>query len=321
MTRPSAVARPILTPAQRRIGAMRRALAARGFNEAVHFSFIARNAAALFGGGDDARQLENPISADLDAMRPSVLPAAARLGARRARRAGSPHAMMFEIGPQFLSGTPGAQSDVAAGIRAGEPPRHWTKSAHAAPIGLPPRPMRSRRSKPPGAKSVRRCRPPRRPGITRDAPGRLRLDRSPSRISASSIPRVIAAFDLKGPVAGFEIFLDAIPEAKSRGGKARAKLDISDLMPVERDFAFVVDAKVAAQDVVKAARGADRQLIERVDVFDVYEGKGVPDGKKSLAIAVKLQPKERTLTDAEIEAVAQKIVTAVTKATGGTLRT
>ena len=161
----------------------------------------------------------------------------------------------------------------------------------------------------------------RRRGITRAARARSRWARSRFCHFGELHPRIIAAFDLKGPVAGFEIFLDAIPEAKAKSGKARAKLDPSDLMPVERDFAFVVDSKVAAQDVVKAARGADRQLIERVDVFDVYEGKGVPEGKKSLAIAVKLQPKERTLTDAEIEAVAQKIVTAVTKATGGTLRT
>ena len=319
MTRPSAVARSILTPAQRRIGTIRRALATRGFNEAVHFSFIPRKEAALFGGGDESRQLENPISADLDAMRPNVLPALLASAARNQAR-GIGHAMMFEIGPQFSNGTPGAQTDVAAGIRVGEPPRHWTKAAirpdwtavkadaiaalEAAwgEVGAP---------------------------VTANAPswyhpgrsGTIALGPKPLVHFGELHPRVIAAFDLKGPVAGFEIFLDTIPEAKARASKARAKLDLSDLMPVERDFAFVVDSKVAAQDVVKAARGADRQLIERVDVFDVYEGKGVPDGKKSLAIAVKLQPKERTFTDAEIEAVAQKIVTAVTKATGGTLRT
>ena len=318
MTRPSAVARPILTPAQRRISTIRRALASRGFNEAVHFSFVSRKAATLFGGGDEARQLENPISADLDAMRPSVLPALLASAARNQAR-GIGHAMMFEIGPQFSSGVPGAQTDVAAGIRVGEPPRHWTKSAirpdwtavkadaiaalEAAwgEVGAPTQ-MNAPSWYHPGRS------------------GTIALGAKPLLHFGELHPRIIAALDLKGPVAGFEIFLDAIPEAKAKSGKARAKLDLSDLMPVERDFAFVVDSKVAAQDVVKAARGADRQLIERVDVFDVYEGKGVPEGKKSLAIAVKLQPKERTLTDAEIEAVAQKIVTAVTKTTGGTLR-
>jgi phenylalanyl-tRNA synthetase beta chain len=133
-------------------------------------------------------------------------------------------------------------------------------------------------------------------------------------------PRIISAFALKGPISGFEIFLDAIPEPKGRPTKARPKLQASDLMALTRDFAFLVDIAVSADQVVKAARNAERNLIERVELFDVYEGKGVPEGKKSLAIAVTIQPKEHTLTDAEIDAVAQKLVTAVTKATGGVLR-
>jgi len=133
-------------------------------------------------------------------------------------------------------------------------------------------------------------------------------------------PRIIAAFDLKGPVAAFEVFLDAIPEPKSKGN-ARPPFAPSPFQLVERDFAFVVDSRIAADEVVKAAKNAERGLIEKIDVFDVYEGKGVPEGKKSLAIGVRLQPKDKTLTDAEIEAIAQKIVDAVTKATGGTLRT
>jgi phenylalanyl-tRNA synthetase beta chain len=318
MARPSAVARPILTPAQRRIGTIRRALAARGFNETVHFSFIARRAAALFGGGDETRQLENPISADLDAMRPSLLPALLASAARNQAR-GITHAAMFEIGPQFLGGTPGAQSDVAAGIRAGEPSRHWTKSvmrpdwiAAKADVVAALEAAWGEVGAPVQATAPAWYHPGRS--------GTIALGPKPLAYFGELHPAVISAFDLKGPVAGFEIFLEAIPESKSRAGKARAKLEASDLMPVERDFAFVVDARVSAQDVVKAARGADRQLIDRVDVFDVYEGKGVLDGKKSLAISVRLQPKERTLTDAEIEASAQKIVTAVAKATGGTLR-
>jgi phenylalanyl-tRNA synthetase beta chain len=132
-------------------------------------------------------------------------------------------------------------------------------------------------------------------------------------------PAIAAAFDIKGPAAAFEVFLDAIPEPKTKG-KARGAFAPSPYPAVERDFAFVVDAKVAADDVLKAARNVDRQLIEHATLFDVYEGKGVPEGKKSLAIAVRLQPKDKTLTDPEIEAVAQKIVAAVTKATGASLR-
>src|SRR5262249_29961711 len=131
--------------------------------------------------------------------------------------------------------------------------------------------------------------------------------------------KLIAAFDLKGPAAAFEIFLDAIPEPKSKG-KARPPFAPSQFQPVERDFAFLLDAKVSADEVIKAAKSAERALIERVDVFDLYEDKGIPEGKKSLAIAVRLQPKDRTLTDAEIETVAQKIAAAVAKATGGKLR-
>ena len=133
-------------------------------------------------------------------------------------------------------------------------------------------------------------------------------------------PAILTTFDIKGPASAFEIFLDAIPEPKAKG-KARAPFSPSPFQPVERDFAFVVDAGVGADAVIKAAKSAERDLIERIDIFDVYEGKGVPNGKKSLAISVRLQPKDKTLTDAEIDAIAAKIVAAVTKATGGTLRT
>jgi phenylalanyl-tRNA synthetase beta chain len=132
-------------------------------------------------------------------------------------------------------------------------------------------------------------------------------------------PKIVSAFDLKGPASAFEVYVDAIPEPKSKG-KARAPFTPSPFQPVERDFAFVLDANISANEVIKAAKSAERALIERVDVFDLYEGKGIPEGKKSLAIAVRLQPKDRTLTDAEIETITQKIVAAVTKATGGSLR-
>ncbi len=132
-------------------------------------------------------------------------------------------------------------------------------------------------------------------------------------------PKILATFDLKGPVVAFEVNLDAIPEAKAKG-KARSLFTPSPYQPVDRDFAFVVDAGVAAEEVLRAAKGVDRNLIETATVFDVYEGKGVPEGKKSLAIALRLQPRDKTLTDIEIDAIAQKIVAAVTKATGATLR-
>ena len=319
MARPYAVAQALLTPAQRRVSLARRALANRGFDETVHFSFIPRAHAALFGGGDEARQLENPISADLDAMRPSLLPALLAASARNQAR-GFNHAMLFEIGPQFASGESGAQTNVAAGLRAGEPPRHWIKGATRPDAFAAKADALATLEAIWGEASgvpVQATAPAwYHPGRS----GTIAMGPKPLAYFGELHPRIIAAFDLKGPVSGFEILLDAIPEPKLRPAKARPKLEASDLMAVERDFAFIVDAKVAADAVVKAARSADRALIERVDVFDLYEGKGVPEGKKSLAIAVRLQPKEHTLTESEIDAVAQKIVSAVAKAAGGVLR-
>jgi phenylalanyl-tRNA synthetase beta chain len=319
MTRPYAVARPVLTPAQRRASSARRALAARGFDETVHLSFMPRAHAALFSGGDEARELENPISADLDAMRPSLLPSLLAAAQRNQAR-GFAEAMLFEIGAQFESGMPEAQTTIAAGIRAGEPTRHWTKGGASADVFGAKADALAALEAAWGQIVTAPVQAGAAPWYHPGRSGTIALGTKPLAFFGELHPRILAAFDLKGPVAGFEIFLDAIPEPKPRATKARAKLDSSDLMAVERDFAFILDAGISADQVVKAARAADRQLIERVEVFDLYEGKGVPEGKKSLAIAVRLQPKERTLTDAEIEAVAQKIVSAVTKATGGVLR-
>jgi phenylalanyl-tRNA synthetase beta chain len=318
MPRPHAVSRAVLTPAQRRTRLARRALAARGFNEAVSNSFIAREQAKLFGGGDAARQIENPIAADLDALRPSVLPSLLAAAQRNAAR-GFSDVMLFEIGPQFESGMPGAQTLVAAGIRTGSGARSWAKSTHPADAfdvkadmlavietamgGAMTAPIKS------GAAAWYH------PGRS----GTLALGPKTIATFGELHPAILAAFDLKGPAAAFEIYLDAIPEPKTKT-KARSAFAPSPFPAVDRDFAFVVDAKVTAEDILKAARNPDRQLIAQVELFDVYEGKGIPEGKKSLAIAVRLQPKDKTLTDAEIDAAAQKIVAAVTKATGATLR-
>jgi phenylalanyl-tRNA synthetase beta chain len=319
MTRPYAVAQAVLTPAQRRAVAVRRTLASRGFDETVHFSFVPRAHAALFGGGDESRQLENPISADLDAMRPSLLPSLLAAAQRNQAR-GFLHALLFEIAPQFASGVPGAQVNVAAGIRAGEPPRHWMKNGVAPGVFTAKADAFAALE---GALGSAVTAPVQAGAPIWYHPGRSgRIAMGPKALAyfGELHPRIAAAFDLKGPVSAFEIFLDAIPEPKAKPTKARGKLEASDLMAVERDFAFLLDSAVAADAVVKAARSVDRQLIDAVSVFDLYEGKGVPEGKKSLAIAVRLQPKEQTLTEAEIDAVAQKIVNAVTKATGGILR-
>jgi len=318
--RETVVGRPALTPAQRRAGHVRRALAARGLTEAVTFSFLSAKAAAPFGGGKPELTVANPISADLDTMRPSILPNLVDAVRRNAAR-GLADAALFEVGPQYADDTPEGQSLVAAGVRAGRTgPRHWSAPPRAvdafdakadalgalAALGAP-------------ADSVQ---------VTTDAPawyhpgrsGTLRLGPTVLAWFGELHPATLKALDADGPVAAFEVLVDAVPEPKARRGTARPLLKLSPFQPVERDFAFLVDDKVTAAQVVRAARSADRKLVTDVAVFDVYAGKGIEPGRKSIAIAVTLQPTEATLTDTEIEAVAAKVVAAVTKATGGTLR-
>ena len=319
MPRHEAVAKATLTPPQRRTRLVRRTLASRGFNETLNFTFIPRAHARLFGGGDDARQLENPIAADLDAMRPSLLPSLLAAAARNQAR-GANALMLFEVGAQFESGMPEDQTAVAAGLRIGAGARDWMKAGHAADAYDAKADMLAALEAAMGAAMTAPVKPGAAAWYHPGRSGTLALGAKVLGTFGELHPAILTAFDVKGPAAAFEIFLDAIPEPKAKG-KARTTFSPSPYPAVERDFAFVVEAKVSADEVLKAARSVDRALIERADVFDVYEGKGVPEGSKSLAIAVRLQPKDKTLTEAEIEAVAEKIVASVTKATGGALRT
>ena len=310
-----------LTPQQRRSRDARRALAGFGLTEAVTFSFLPRAHAALFGGDNPALLLANPISADLDMMRPSLLPNLLLAAKRNADR-GVGDSSLFEVGPQYGDDTPTGQRQVAAGLRVGQSgPRHW---------GAKPRPVDALDAKGDALAllsslglSIENVQ------VATEAPqwyhpgrsGALKL--GPKTVLATFgelHPRVLAALDVKGPAVAFELFLDALPAPKAKDSKARPLLRLSAFQPVERDFAFVLDASVSADQVIRAARGADKALVSAVSVFDVYQGKGVPEGKKSLAIAVRLQPTARTLTDAEIDSVGQKIVAAVVKATGASLR-
>ena len=316
MARPDAIARPVLTPAQKRTRLARRALAARGFNETISFTFVPRAHAALFGGGDDARQLENPIAADLDALRPSLLPSLLAAAACNQAR-GFNDLMLFEIGAAFDSGMPGGQQTVAAGIRVGSGMRSWTKASHPADGFDAKADMLTVLEAATGAPMTAPLKAGAAPWFHPGRSGTLALGPKLLAYFGELHPKLLAALDVKGPASAFEVFLDAVPESKSKG---KASFAPSPYQAVERDFAFVVDAKVPAEDIVRAAKGAERALIEAVSVFDVYEGKGVPEGKKSFAIAIRLQPNDRTLTDAEIEAIGQKIVAAVAKSVGATLR-
>ncbi len=319
LTRGNAVAKPTLTPGQRRTRAVRRALAARGFNETIGFSFIPRAHAKLFGGGDDARQVENPIAADLDALRPSVLPSLLAAAKRNVAR-GFGDLMFFEIGAQFDSAMPGAQATIAAGIRMGAGARSWTKAGDAADAFEAKADMLAVLETAMGAAMTAPVKSGAPAWYHPGRSGTLALGPKTLAYFGEIHPKILAELDLKGPVAAFEVILDAIPEPKTKG-KARPTFTPSPYQAIERDFAFLVDTKVTADEVLRSARGADRALIETATIFDVYEGKGVPEGQKSLAISVRIQPKDKTLTEPEIETLVQKIVTAVTKATGAVLRT
>ncbi|MEE8227633.1 MAG: phenylalanine--tRNA ligase subunit beta [Kiloniellales bacterium] len=311
---------PALDLGQRREAAARTALAWRGMSEAVTFSFLDGAAADLFGGVPDSLRLVNPISSDLEVMRPAVLPNLITAAARNADR-GFGDAALFEVGAQYRDDTPEGQVQVAAGLRAGAwAPRHWAAA---------PRPVDASDAKGDALAVLEACGAPvQNLQVTRDAPGWYHPGRSGTlRLGPGVLaqfgevhPRVLRRLELKGPAAAFEVFLEAIPAPRAKDGKARPHLTLSPFQPVSRDFAFVVDAEVPADKLMRAAAGADRELIARVDLFDVYEGKGIEEGKKSLAIAVTLQPTTRTLTDPEIEAVSKKIVDKVAKATGGVLR-
>ncbi len=322
MERETALPKPALTLEQRRRSAARRALAARGLVEAVTYSFVSSDRAAVFGGNSEALRLVNPISADLDVMRPSLLPNLIAAAGKNADR-GLADAALFEVGPQYAGDMPEDQQMVASGIRSGRTnARSWV---------APPRPVDVYDAKSDALAVLAALEVPvDKLGITTDAPdwyhpgrsGVLRL--GPKTVLArfgECHPRVLRRMDVKGPIVGFEVFLEAIPRRGARRGSTRPPLRLSPFQPIERDFAFVVNASVSAADVVRAVRKVDQTLIADVRVFDVFSGGGLEDGKKSLAINVVLQPTEKTLTDAEIETIGAKVVASVEKATGGVLRT
>jgi phenylalanyl-tRNA synthetase beta chain len=298
----------------------RRALAASGYSETVAWSFCdQKHAAAFLGAAPDASLiLANPIASDLDTMRPSALIHLAR-AAQRNRDRGLGQSRLFEIGPIFKSADDAGQMRAVAALWQARPARHWqgddagdlfaikrdllmTLEAIGVAVG----------ALQVGAADLHWLHPGRS--------GALKLGPKPVAVFGELHPRLLKALDVEGPVLAFEIWIDALPPVKAKSGRARPPLDKSDLMPLTRDFAFILDEAKPAGDLVRAAYGADKQLITDVAVFDVYRGQGVPAGKKSLAIQVTLQPKDKTLTDAEIEAVSAKVISQAAKAVGASLR-
>lgn len=308
---------PAFTARQARAALARRVLAARGMQESVTFAFMEAGTAALFGATPEALRLVNPIAADLDQMRPTPVASLLLAASRNAAR-GLADVALAELGAAYRDISPDGQASVAAGVRHGATPRHWAESSRGvdamdakgdalavlAALGVPMAALQ----------------------VTADAPGFYHPGRSGAVRQGPKVvlatfgeihPKVLEALDLPGPAVAFEVFLDAVPEPKRR---KKGAPDLPSFQPVRRDFAFIVEETVAAETLLRAARGVDKALVADVALFDVYRGKGVPEGSKSLGIQVTIQPREATLTDAQIESVADRIVAAVAKATGATLR-
>ena len=325
LVREPGVAAPVLTLLQKRARLSRRALAGRGLVEAVTWSFISHKNAEAFGGGAPALSLAHPIAADLSDMRPSLasgLLAAVGRNFARGRR----DVALFEVGQVFLGDGENEQRLAAAAVRRGTAKasgvgRHWSGQACAVDLFDAKADALALL----GALGLALG------GLTLSTPGPSWLH--PGRSAELRFgprqtigwfgefhPHVLEALDLEGPACGFEIILEALAPPKTRGSRARPKLDLPELMQIERDFAFVVDRSVAAAELIKAAQAVDKTLIADVSLFDVYEGPGVPADKKSIGLSVTLQPQDKTLTEGEIEAVSSKIISEVAKRTRAVLR-
>ncbi len=309
-----------VTPAQRRRFTAARALAARGMNEAMTWSFLPKGQAELFGGGALSLALANPISSELSDMRPSLIPNLIAAAARNVAR-GLSDLALFEVGQVYGGDRPEDEHLNASGVRRGmDAPRHWANARRAvdvfdakadaeavlAAIGAPVDRLQTLADGPPWY----------HPGRV----GEFRLGpKNRLAIFGEVHPRVLQAMDVAGPLVAFEVDLNAVPLPKS-ARTTRPPLDAPQFQAVTRDFAFVVASEVPAEKIVRAAKGADKALVESVSVFDVFSGAAIGEGRKSVAVEVTLQPRERTLTEEEIDRVSGAIVAAVASATGGVLR-
>ncbi|WP_438990910.1 phenylalanine--tRNA ligase subunit beta, partial [Lentibacter sp.] len=320
LTRASAgVPKQILLPLQKREQAARRTAAGLGYNECVTYSFVDQKSAALFDGGSDATMLANPISSEMSHMRPDLLVGLLQAAARNQAR-GFADLALFEVGPVFSGGEPGEQALQVSGLLVGKTgPKDILGESRSVDVFD---------AKADAEAVLAAIGAPAKVQVMRGGPswwhpgrhGKICL--GPKKVLAifgELHPKVLKEMGVKGPAVAFTVWPEEVPEARKKSA-TRPALKASDLQAVERDFAFVVDAQVEALTLLNAAAGADKALIEDVRVFDEFIGGSLGEGKKSLAITVRMQPQDKTLKDEDIEAVAAKIVEKVMKATGGSLR-
>ncbi|SCA57265.1 Phenylalanine--tRNA ligase beta subunit [Candidatus Terasakiella magnetica] len=312
-----------LTPMQQKRDAARRTLVSRGVSEAVTYAFLPEKQAKLFGWTDENLRLTNPISTDLEIMRPSLLPNLLS-ACQRNNNNGYPNGCLFEVGPQFDGDTADQQPIVVCGVRTGQTAqRNWAESPRRvdvfdakadamAVLEAAGAKVESLQVDPEGAPAHYH---PGRSGAFKLGP------KNTLAYFGELHPGVLKKMGYKGIAVGFEIYLDAIPAPKAKKtGALRPLLVLSQFQPVDRDFAFVVDSDIPAAKIIQSAKTADKKLITDAAVFDVYEGENMEEGKKSVAITIKLQPTTETLTDEQIQAVCDKVVANVAKNTGGELR-
>ena len=310
----------ILTPAQRRVVTLKHELASRGMLETVTWSFTDSSLAQDFRKKSEPVMLMNPIVADLDEMRPSLLPNLL-LALKNNISRGFANVALFEVGPEFFGRKPGEQQTVAGGVRSGQTSKkHWLGEARAYDVFD---------AKADALAAIAAANGPwENAQVTTDAPvyyhpgrsGVLRLGKNVLAVFGELHPAVLKKFGIKQRAVAFEVYLDNIPLPRGTHDKAKKKLELSAFQPVDKDLAFVVDKKVEAAAVVAAAKAADKNHITDVRVFDLYEGENLPEGKKSLALGLTFQPVEATFTDQEIETLMQKVIQEVAKKTGGELR-
>lgn len=325
LPRLSGVAPKMLTLIQNRRRIARRALAARGLDEAVTWSFISESEAQKFGGGGADLKLANPIASDLTDMRPSLLPGLLAAARRNANR-GVNDAALFEVGQVFHTDQPDGQFTYATGIRSGTAKlggagRHWQGGGDLVDVFDAKADLAALLDS--LGQDISKMQLVAEPADWAH-PGRGgRLQLGPKLIIGwfgELHPALVSELDLEGTYVVFELNLDAIPAPRKKATRAKPALNLSDLLPLSRDFAFVVKSEIAAEDISKAALSADKKRVTNVGVFDVYEGEHVGEGMKSVAIAVTIQPRDKTLTDEEIEEISAGIIGKVEKATGGVLR-